>query len=48
VLGRSICLAASILILQHVTDELSYDDIHEKQTNIYRVQFDAFNDEGGR
>lgn len=42
VLGLSIGLAASILILQYVKDELSYDDFHEKAARIQRVRFDAY------
>lgn len=42
VLGLSIGLAASLLILQYVKDELSYDDFHEKADRIYRVEFDAY------
>jgi putative ABC transport system permease protein len=44
VLGLSIGLAASILILQYVKDELSYDDFHTKAARIYRVRFDAYRD----
>ena len=42
VLGLSIGLAASLLILQYVKDELSYDDFHDKADRIYRVEFDAY------
>jgi putative ABC transport system permease protein len=44
VLGLSIGLAASILILQYVKDELSYDDFHTKADRVYRIQFDAYRD----
>lgn len=44
VLGLSIGLAASILILQYVKDELSYDDFHEKASRIYRIRYDAYRD----
>jgi putative ABC transport system permease protein len=42
VLGLSIGLAASILILQYVKDELSFDDFHKNSSRIYRVQFNAY------
>jgi putative ABC transport system permease protein len=42
VLGLSIGLAASLLILQYVKDELSYDDFHVNADRIYRVEFDAY------
>lgn len=44
ILGLSIGLAASLLILQYVKDELSYDDFHENGENIYRVQYDFYQD----
>src|ERR1043165_5144410 len=44
ILGLSIGLAASILILQYVKDELSYDDFHEKASRIYRIRYDAYRD----
>ncbi|MCW5911800.1 MAG: ABC transporter permease [Cyclobacteriaceae bacterium] len=44
VFGLSIGLAASLLILQYVKDELSFDDFHAKHENIYRVEFDAYRD----
>jgi putative ABC transport system permease protein len=44
VLGLSIGLAASLLILQYVKDELSFDDFHEKADRIYRVQYDYYRD----
>ena len=42
--GLSIGLAASLLILQYVKDELSYEDFHENAQHIYRVQYDRFRD----
>ncbi|HEY0652950.1 MAG TPA: ABC transporter permease [Chryseosolibacter sp.] len=42
VAGLSIGLAACLLILQYVKDELSFDDFHSKADNIYRVEFDAY------
>ena len=44
VLGLSIGLAASLLILQYVKDEFSYDDFHAHADDIYRVQFDHYRD----
>ncbi|HEX8041256.1 MAG TPA: ABC transporter permease [Chryseosolibacter sp.] len=44
VLGLSIGLAASLLILQYVKDELSYDDFHANAENIYRIQYDFYRD----
>jgi putative ABC transport system permease protein len=44
VVGLSIGLAASILILQYVKDELSYDDFHTNGEDIYRVQYDFVRD----
>jgi putative ABC transport system permease protein len=44
VAGLSIGLAASLLILQYVKDELSYDDFHVNKENIYRVQYDFIRD----
>jgi putative ABC transport system permease protein len=44
VLGLSIGLAASLLILQYVKDELSYDDFHVNGEQIYRVQYDFYRD----
>jgi len=40
ILGLAIGVASSLLILQYVKDELSYDDFHEHAENIYRVQYD--------
>jgi putative ABC transport system permease protein len=42
ILGLSIGLAASLLILQYVKDELSYDDFHKNADRIHRVEFDAY------
>lgn len=42
VIGLSLGLAASLLILQYVKDELSYDDFHTNSARIYRVEFDAY------
>jgi putative ABC transport system permease protein len=44
VLGLSIGLAASLLIMQYVKDEFSYDDFHASKENIYRVQYDRYRD----
>ncbi|NJN42812.1 MAG: FtsX-like permease family protein [Flammeovirgaceae bacterium] len=44
VLGLAIGIAASLLILQYVKDELSYDDFNSKADRIYRVEFDAYRD----
>src|SRR5687768_3870433 len=44
VLGLSIGLASSLLILQYVKDELSYDDFHTLGDRIYRVQYDYSRD----
>ncbi|MRR21623.1 hypothetical protein EG830_01415, partial [bacterium] len=40
--GLAIGLAASLLILLWVQDELSYDRFHEKGEQIYRVEEDQF------
>ncbi len=37
VLGLSIGIASSLLILLHVEDELSYDKLHSKGENIYKL-----------
>lgn len=42
IVGLAIGLSASLLILQYVKDELSYDDFHANADRIYRVQFDAY------
>lgn len=44
VLGLSIGLAASLLIMQYVKDEFSYDDFHANKEDIYRVQYDRYRD----
>jgi putative ABC transport system permease protein len=44
IFGLSIEIAASLLILQYVKDELSFDDFHDKGENIYRVQYDYYRD----
>lgn len=44
VLGLSIGLAASLLILQYVKDELSFDNFHANGDNIYRVKYDYYKD----
>lgn len=41
VVGLSIGLAACLLILQYVKDELSFDDFHTKADTIYRVEIGA-------
>ncbi len=42
IVGLAIGLSASLLILQYVKDELSYDDFHTQRDRIYRVRFDAY------
>lgn len=42
IVGLAIGLSASLLILQYVKDELSFDDFHENAERIYRVEFDAY------
>ncbi len=42
--GLSIGIAASLLILQYVDHELSYDQFHENSSNIYRVEYDSYSD----
>ncbi len=44
VLGLSIGLTASLLILEYVRDELSYDNFIENKENIYRVRYDRYRD----
>ena len=39
IIGLSIGIAASLLILLYVADELSYDKFHEDADRIYRVSF---------
>lgn len=43
-LGLSIGLASSLLIIQYVLDELSYDDFHEQAAQIYRVRYDYYHE----
>lgn len=43
IIGLAIGMAAFILIIQYVRFELSYDNIHENQDRIYRVQQDRYN-----
>ena len=43
-LGLAIGMAASLLILQYVRFELSYDDFHEDADRIYRVRYDFVRD----
>ena len=42
ILGLSIGLATCLLLLQYIVFELSYDDFHQEQSNIYRLQQDKF------
>jgi putative ABC transport system permease protein len=42
ILGLAIGMAAFILIIQYVRFELSYDNFHEKQNVIYRIQQDRY------
>ena len=42
VLGLSLGLAASLLILQYVKYEKSYDTFHTKAENIYRIQYNVY------
>lgn len=44
VCGLAIGLASSLLILQYVKDELSYDDFHSKASRLYRVQYNFYRD----
>ena len=44
VLGLSIGLAASLLILQYVKDEYSYDDFNGNLEQLYRVEYDFYRD----
>lgn len=46
VLGLAIGMAACILILLFVRDEMSYDGYHENSDNIYRVSREFFNRDG--
>ena len=43
ILGLAIGMAAFVLIIQYVRFELSYDNFHEKQDVIFRLQQDRFN-----
>ena len=43
ILGLAIGMAAFVLIIQYVRFELSYDDFHEKQEVVFRMQQDRFN-----
>lgn len=40
ILGLALGMAACLLIIQYVNFELSYDDFHENNPNIYRIRFD--------
>lgn len=42
IFGLAVGIAASLLILQYVTHELSYDTFHEDADQIYRVRYDFF------
>lgn len=44
IFGLAVGIAASLLILQYVTHELSYDTFHEDADRIYRVRYDSFRD----
>jgi putative ABC transport system permease protein len=46
IFGLSIGLAAAILILLYVKDELSYDKFHNKSPNIYRIVSDWYHPDG--
>lgn len=43
-LGLALGMTASLIILQYVRFELSYDRFHEKSDRIYRVQHDRYSD----
>jgi putative ABC transport system permease protein len=43
IIGLAIGMAAFVLIIQYARFELSYDNFHEKQDVIYRLQQDRFN-----
>lgn len=45
ILGLSLGLAASVLILQFVRYELSYDTFHSDIDNIYRIQYNVIQNE---
>ena len=40
--GLAVGMAASLLILQYVTYEVSYDDFHAQGKHIYRVQYNSY------
>ncbi len=42
ILGLAIGMAACLLILQHVTSELSYDEFHTQKDRIYRMKLDRY------
>lgn len=42
VLGLAIGMASSLLILQYINHEFSYDRFHDKGEQIYRVRFDFY------
>lgn len=44
--GLALGLAASVIIILYVLNELSYDRFHEKSDRIYRVSREWFNDDG--
>jgi len=46
VLGLAVGMAACILILLFVRDEMSYDGYHDNSDNIYRVSREFFNRDG--
>src|SRR5690349_20599612 len=46
VIGLSLGMVASLLILQYVKYERSYDTFHEKAADIYRVQYNGW--QGGK
>ncbi|MBX2962125.1 MAG: ABC transporter permease [Cyclobacteriaceae bacterium] len=41
-MGLAIGIAASTLLLGYVSSELSYDDFHSNNENIYRIRFDSY------
>ncbi|MDF9796065.1 putative ABC transport system permease protein [Catalinimonas alkaloidigena] len=43
ILGLAIGIAACLLILQYVQQELSYDDFHVNKENLYRVKQNRYN-----
>ena len=42
ILGLAIGMACSLLILQYVAHEFSYDRFHDDSSNIYRVRYDFY------